>query len=79
MSGFHRLFGEPFGNALFSFMVICAFAISMAQAGIAMSVIGVVIMGTMLMFVWVGMLPMFIGVILVLLGSASFVKVFKGG
>lgn len=74
----HHLFGEALGNGIFVFLLLTGIAILMAQAGIGMSVIGFVVLGMTLMFVWVGMLPLFLGVLLVLLGSGQFVKIYLG-
>lgn len=73
-----QIFGDSLGKGMFAIMVIAVIDLTLAGAGIAMSVIGLMTLLMLLVFVWVGLLPLFIGVLLVILGSAQIVKMYTG-
>jgi len=74
-----KIFGNTIGKGMFAIMVIVVMVLTMAMAEVAMSVIGLISIFMVLVFVWVGLLPLFIGILLVILGSIQIVKMYTGG
>ncbi len=73
------IFGKTIGKGMFAIMTITVVDLTLAGAGIAMSVIGLMSILMTLIFVWVGILPLFVGILLVILGSIQIVKMYTGG